>query len=166
MRYLLKETSAGLINGSLDLASSILLGEIDTDTSTVTGACILSIDTEFIPSNSNMIKIIQSYSDFDKNVFIKTADKFDKGNLLLSVIPSATLSLSNSLTEFRKICSDVTGIQVIVNQSGAVTTSNTFIVVYGFLKETQTLDYNPADEINPALLVDFTMLNPNDLGLS
>lgn len=165
MRYLVKETSSGVVNASLDIASCLLLGEIDSDSAIGSTASYLTLDTEIIPSNSSLIRIINTTTDFDKNVFIKSADKFDKGNLLVSLVPHATLGTGSSLTDFRKICYDVS-VSLVSFQQSASTSLTNYTLVYGFLKETQTLDYNPADEINPLLLNDFTMLNPNDLGLS
>lgn len=164
MRYILNETSTGSLTASLNVASALILGEVDLDSYNINGQLILSIDSDIYPSNSSASITKRLESDFDTNMFIKTSDKFDKGNLLLSLVPVSSISRSNALIEFRKICSDVIALDFVCNSFTSTTVS--YICVFGYLKETQTLDYNPADEINPVLLADFTMLNPNDLGLS
>jgi len=149
---------------AIDLAVGVANRSIDLDTiistagsSTSTGY-IANIVSAVRPSNvSDADREINSQSDSDRTEFVITQQKTQEGDLFLAVVTSggSYTTLSACMTELRKICSNVQGFAVKFSGS-----ASQYFVVYGILKVTQTIDYQPLDEIATELKTDYVQINP------
>lgn len=162
---------------SLDLASALVTGSIDAELTVDFTArtasndipdfaalpevfMMLLLETSLIPSNSENDRIIHEMDDTDKEVYFNTADKVVKGDLFASVISNQ--SIPTVLSEIRKVCSDVKVISFripsINSPDPAEIFYNLYHFAYGILKETQTDDYNPLDQLSVFMKTDYTLV--------
>jgi len=155
---------------SLDLAIAVLRKNADLDTvinttgdAVTTGFCF-NIVSDRRPSNvADSDRNIVSLGDFDVTEFVKTQQKTQKGHFFASVVTAGSApanSLANVAQELRKICDNVQVMQLKFSGSTAIK-----YFAYGFLKVTQTIDYEPLTELNASLLTDYVQIDPADLGV-
>lgn len=156
----------------VDVATAILTGGIrkglynPVTASALNGknelAPMLTLNTNIIPTNGNVGgRQLLSKDDDDIDVFVPTNGKAVAGNLFVAYremsqtyLGTAVASdISSFLNDIRQICDDAElflASQFEIDTNKLVFSDAIKGVVVGFLKETQTDDYNPLSVINEA----------------
>lgn len=154
----------------VDVATAILTGGIRKDLcNPVTAAALsgknifspmLTLNTNIIPTNGNVSgRQLLSKDDDDVDVFVPTNGKAVKGNLFVGyremsevfLGTTASSEVSSFLNDIRQICDDAElflASQLEIQSATLEFSDAIHAVVIGFLKETQTDDYNPLSVIN------------------
>lgn len=163
---------------ALDIANALLIGSIDEDTTftkfqffnsgalqsaTLMKNQVITIETDVIPSNSEADKFFLRKDDSTKTKFLNTNDKVIQGSLFVCVAPLGPEQIDSGMNQIRKICESVQAFSFYEELIVEIGTEIEFdvrnwVCFSGYLKETQTDDYNPLDQIPIEYKRDFVML--------
>jgi len=158
-----------------DIATALATGNVEIelfpfyDGTAMVTRCALKLTSDVRPSNGTVEKFILAQDDTDTVKFIPTEGKAKQGFLFVAVrdmsasdIGATTnTTLETFLNDIRQIVNGANAVIVgDINETspGIVIVQNLYVVAYGYLKETQTEDYNPLDVINSAWV--YKMFNP------
>lgn len=176
------DIACALFTGELNVNTQLASRVFASETSTMKGVTtILELVSNIIPTNGNPSRLLVAKDDDDVQTFIPTSGKAVRGHLFVAIrideSASAPLGFNNTvataidekLNDIRKICDKANAVYVgkqgpdtitnTTNYTGFVFDADTaFVIAWGYLKETQTEDYNPLTVINSAW--EYAMFNP------
>jgi len=129
----------------------------------------LKLTSDIRPSNGSNQRTVIMQDDNDRVVFIPTEGKAVRGNIFVALRDTTYSELGTDtnnaietyLNDIRQICNQTNA--VLTNAVNIVTDvstiqSTTYVIAWGYLKETQTEDYNPLSVIDAAWV--YKMFNP------
>jgi len=166
----------GNVNINTQLASRVFTGADEVKGVTT----VLELTSNIIPTNGNPTRLLIAKDDDDVQMFVPTSGKAVQGHLFVAMIvdesasgrygfnSSVATSIDEKLNDIRKICDKANAVYCgaqLVQSIDATTPYNGFtfdsdsgfVIAWGYLKETQTEDYNPLSVISDQW--DYAMFN-------